>query len=514
MPKAVSRRQYRMMMAILHGDVKDGPRGRPPKSVAAKYTAPDSGAAESKHNDTGGTWGEKHHAKAKEKVKEARRERKKSKKDLKKAFEDFYKGKGRAAAALVMDNSNRVLLATHSGGMLAFPGGHVEPNESYEDAALRELNEETGGCIGRLSNEIYRDSINGNETVVYLAEIASGKPKNYSEDGESMSNWKWYELDQIPWDKLRDCCRAPMKDFIGKRFAKSLKGMMAIEALEKATIEKSHDIIEVAPNHALKLVGNGLYRKLKLATDGMSDEDFKEIKLDTNSVNIRKHTDGTYSGRVNDGHKTIYQFTNKHLHELAAALMSVFEWYMPEDEDILNIVQDQNLSDDAVHGGLAELIENYKRHNLGNIYQEMETIRETMRNGVAIDLQQVESRITSLFDKLEDTMHDMSGKHNQLVESVGKDMDELEMKLRELQSKIDSADDKGPQVIEAFSANPANKDKVHDAFYSYLSKPKIEIMPSGKITISFSEDWQNLEKENFLKDMRAKVISKAGKTDV
>jgi citrate synthase len=142
----------------------------------------------------------------------------------------------------------------------------------------------------------------------------------------------------------------------------------------------------------------------------------------------------------------------------------------------------------------------------------METIREQLRNGVAVDLQQVEAKIMSLFDKLESTMHDMAGKHNVLVQSIGKDMDELEMKLRELQSKIEDVN-KTPQVVEAYSANPANKDKVHDAYYSYLSKPKIEISPNGKITISFSQDWQDMEKENFLKDMRARAITKAGKPD-
>jgi hypothetical protein len=131
---------------------------------------------------------------------------------------------------------------------------------------------------------------------------------------------------------------------------------------------------------------------------------------------------------------------------------------------------------------------------------------------MAVDLQQVEGKIMGLFDKLESVMHDLAGKHNVLAQAVSKDMDELEAKLRELQSKIENVD-KGPQVVEAFSSNPANKDQVHNEYYSYLSKPKIEISPNGKITISFSQDWQNLEKENFLKDMRARVITKAGKSD-
>jgi 8-oxo-dGTP diphosphatase len=503
-----------MMMAIVHGNVKDGPRGRPPKSVAAKYTSPGKDAPDSKHEDRGGTWGEKHHAAAKEKVKEDRIKRKKSKKDLKKAFDEYLekKIKGKCAATMIMDQHNRILLGTHNKGGLAFPGGHLENNEGFEQAALRELHEEAG-VVGRLSTEIFRGTTDSNETVVYLAEIVSGKPKSTKSDKgyESMTDWKWYELDQIPWDKLRDCCKKPIKEFVAKRFGKSLKGMIALETLEKNIIRQKGDaVFEVTHGDALKLVGNGMFRTLRSIVKGMGDEDFKDVHIDTHVLSIRKHMNDVYSGRLNDGHKTVYQFTNKSLPELTAALMSVFEWYLPEDEKELHALYDDGISDDAIHGGLNTLIENYKRHNIGDIYEEMETIREQLRNGMAVDLQQVESRIMGLFDKLETVMHDITGKHNHLVESVGKDIDELESKLRELQNKIEDVD-KGPQVVEAFSANPANKDKVHDEYYSYLSKPKIEISPSGKITITFAHDWQDLEKENFLKDLRVKALGKKEK---
>src|SRR5271154_3154063 len=117
MPQAVSRRQYRMMMAIVHGQVKDGGRGRPPKSIASKYTSPGKDSPESKHNDRGGTWGEEHHKRAKDKVKEDRIKRKKSKKELKKAFTDYLEKKHHTkecAAVLVMDQHNRILLGEHN----------------------------------------------------------------------------------------------------------------------------------------------------------------------------------------------------------------------------------------------------------------------------------------------------------------------------------------------------------------------------------------------------------------
>lgn len=497
MPVAASRKQWRMMQAIIHGKVKDGPRGRPPKSIAEKYSSPGDGAPESKDNDRGGSWTEHHHKRHHEK--EA-----KKKKDLKKSFEEFYKNRNHFAATLVMDNMSRVLLGTHAKGGLAFPGGHCEPNESMEQTALREMHEECG-ATGRLADKIWSGTSEGNQGTVFLAEIAAGSPKNTDE----IKTWKWHEMDQIPWGKLRGCCVAPLKDFIGKRFGKSLKGMMAMETLEKNIIRQRGDaVLEVTHGDALKLVGTGLFRHLKNAVSDMTDESFKEIEFDTYKISIRKHMNDVYSGRVSDGHKIVYQWTNKSLPELTAALMSVFEWYLPEDANVLDIVDDKNISDDAIHGGLSHLVDNYKRHNLGEIYQEMETIREQIRNGVAVDLQQVEAKILKLFDRLEEATHELAGAHNKLAQEVGKDMDELEAKLRELQAKLEATEKKKTKTVEAFSSNPADSNKVHDRLYSYLTKPRVEISPNGKITISFGDDWEDLERSNFLEDMRARVIAR------
>src|SRR5206468_4131208 len=97
-----------------------------------------------------------------------------ARKKLKKAYEDFYKGQ--AAATIVVDNDMNILMGRHNSGAIAFPGGHVEPGESYEQAALRELKEEAG-VTGRLVSELYRGKENGNDVVVYLAEVAEGKVK-------------------------------------------------------------------------------------------------------------------------------------------------------------------------------------------------------------------------------------------------------------------------------------------------------------------------------------------------
>jgi 8-oxo-dGTP pyrophosphatase MutT (NUDIX family)/Txe/YoeB family toxin of Txe-Axe toxin-antitoxin module len=504
MPQAVSRKQFRMMQAILHGKVdesKSSGRGTPPKSVAAKYTSPGKDAPEQHGENRGGSWNEHHHAKAKERVKEERKKRKKTKKELKKAFEDHYAG--HAAAAIVMNDNNQILLGRHSTGGLAFAGGHMDMADGDKAiTALRELKEELG-VTGRNPQKIWSGRLNGNDCDVFLVESFTGEPKSTDELKEP----RWFDIDDIPWDDLRDCCEKPLEYFVRTKLGKSLKGMIAIEKLEKNIIrQRGNAVLEVTHGDALRLVGNGMFRKLREEVKGMKDEDFKDIHIDTYKVTIRKHMNDIYSGRVEDGHKIVYQFTNKSLPELTAALMSVFEWYVPEDENFLDMVDD-NMQDDIIHGGVQSLIDNYKRHNIGNIYQEMETIREQIRNGMAVDLQQVESRIMKLFDKLEETIHTVAGKHNDLASMAGNEIDELERKLRELASKVDEME-RVPETVTAYSAHPASPAKVHDENYPYLPRPQVEISPNGKIRITFSPDWTDLEKQNFLHDMRAKAVKR------
>lgn len=504
MPQAVSRRQFRLMQAILHGKVdasKSSGRGTPPKSVAAKYSAPGKDAPEQHGENRGGSWNEHHHAKAKERVKEDRKKRKKDKKELKKAFENHYAG--HAAAAIVMNDNNQILLGRHSTGGMAFAGGHMDMADGDKAiTALRELKEETG-LTGRNPQKIWSGRLNGNDCDVFLIESFTGEPKSTDE----LKDPRWFDAEDIPWDDLRDCCYKPLETFVRTKLGKSLQGMVSLEKLEKNIIRQRGDaVMEVTHGDALRLVGNGMYRKIREEVKGMKDEDFKDFTIDTSTVSIRKHMNDVYSGRVTDGHKVVYQFTNKSLPELTAALMSVFEWYVPEDEDFLSHLDD-NMDDDVIHGGVQHLIENYKRHNIGNIYQEMETIREQMRNGMAVDLQQVEARIMKLFDKLEDTIHTVADKHNHLAELAGNEIDELERKLRDLANKIDEMERK-PETVTAYSSNAANPVRVHDENYPYLPRPQVEISPNGKIRITFSQDWTDLEKQNFLSDMRAKAVKR------
>jgi hypothetical protein len=225
------------------------------------------------------------------------------------------------------------------------------------------------------------------------------------------------------------------------------------------------------------------------------------------TVHIRKHANDVYSGRIDDGLKTIHQFVNRSLPALTGELMSVFEWYLPEDTKKFEVHDEEVLSDETITTGISKLVHNYRTKNLADIYDEMENIREEIRNGNAIDLQQAEQKIMKLFDKLETSLRETQDKHDSLTRRVGDEIDELESKLLDLQSKIDSLS-KEPSKVEAFSTEKPNPNKILNEYYSYLPKPRVVIEPTGKIIIDFTPEWTNDDKGNFLNDMKAKIIKR------
>lgn len=492
MPKAVSKAQYRMMQAIIHNGPKNG--RQPPKSIAEKYTAPDKDAKESKNNDRGGMW-DKHHKghESKEKDKD---EDKKDKKHLKKSNKQ-------GTGVIVLDDAGKILVGKGNNGEWQMPGGHVDAGETYNQAAARELKEEAGINASSLK-EIDSFSMNGYDSKTFLVTDFSGEPK----DTEELKDLQFVEpSDLIDW-KLRDCSRHSLNTYIHNNLKKSskLKDMLAVEKLEKNILREgphSGIVHDVTHGDALRLVRSGCFKWLKEQVKDMQEEDFKEVPLDTKIISIRKHISDVYSGRISDGHKVIHQFTNKSLPQLCADIMSVFEWYSDEDESVFDDID--NISDDEVFGGLSTLTENYTKHNLANIYSEMEHIRNEIRHGNAVDLQQVEEKMMKLFDKLEETTHNVISQHNKLAQDASKEIEMLEGKLRDLANKVDELSKK-PEEVEAYQTKPVNANKVYDSQYFYLPKPVISIEPNGKIKICFNEDWTDFEKSNFLNDMKARIV--------
>jgi len=500
------------MMAIIHGKDKGktSARGdRVPESVASKYTGsgPSESAPDSKGKEhEGGKWGDK-------KANKDKLERKKKKASLRKSFEKYLiKNERQGAGCVVLNADGQILLGKRSDtGQWATPGGHVDEGESFEEAARRELREEAG-LVAKDCEEIMSGRYRGYDTKQFIVTSYRGRLKGNGE----MLGLQFFDPYNIPWDELTDYTYDALSAAIKEKLSKSnkLKDMVAYEELQKNIIRSGgaphNTVFEVTHGDALRLIGNGTFRMLRDAVKDMGDEDFRELKVDNYTLNIRKHVNDVYSGRITDGLKQIHQFTNKSLPAVSAELMSVFEWYLPEDEKELEIVDESELDGGVIEGGLNELIDKYKKHNIVNIYTEMENIREELRHGMTVDIQQVEQRMMKLFDKLESTLLTVVDKHNTLNHDAGESVDVLEDKLIQLQEKIEQMS-KQPVTVSAYSSSPSDDKKVHSEFYPYLTRPSVSISPDGHIKISFDSDWTGMERENFLNDMKARAVDKQAK---
>ena len=515
MPSPASKKQFRMMMAILHGKTrKRTARGDfgPPKSIASRYQGQGTGDVESKGKELeGGKWTEAHYAKhsKKQKISEKAASKRRSK-QLKKALSDYIKKQQHiGAGCLVLDGDGRILMGMRSDdGRWTTPGGRVEPLELPEDGAVRELREEAG-IVALDPQLIHEHDHNGWRCKHYLVTSWKGKVK----PNDEFFHVNWFEPHELPIENVTPYALEGIKKLVEMKLSKSskLKDMILAEDLKKNIIRSgsapSDTVYELTHGDALRLVGNGLFRFLRENVKDMADEEIRKIPIDTYVIHIRKHVNDVYSGWVTDGHKQVHQWTNRSLPALTAELMSLFEWYLPEDQEALEILDESELDDSVIEGGLKELIDKYKRSNIANIYQEMENIREEIRNGTAVDMQQVEMRIMKLFDRLEENVLQIVDKHNELAEKAGDAIDELEQKLMELQRQIEELSAK-PVKVDAYVPEPDSTSSVHEDFYPYLSKPTIKISPSGHVSIQFSSDWTPIERENFLKDMRARVIKR------
>jgi 8-oxo-dGTP diphosphatase len=103
------------------------------------------------------------------------------------------------------DRKPRVLLIRRKHepfeGMWAIPGGFVEMDESLEDAARRELMEETGVHVMRLEQlhafgDPARDPRGRTISVAYLARVSAGRVKLRAADDAKEASW--HPLEQLP----------------------------------------------------------------------------------------------------------------------------------------------------------------------------------------------------------------------------------------------------------------------------------------------------------------------------
>ncbi len=128
-------------------------------------------------------------------------------------------------AVLLLRGENILLQKRADNGLWGLPGGSLEPGESLEEAAVREISEELGLIIDQMSLfQVYsgKDQFyqypNGDQIydvcVVYWTRNFHGE---IQVDPQEVLGWKFFALDQLPDDQnpldqliLKDLTQFPL----------------------------------------------------------------------------------------------------------------------------------------------------------------------------------------------------------------------------------------------------------------------------------------------------------------
>ena len=109
----------------------------------------------------------------------------------------------RSVTCVVLRNSNGPEVLMHQRGdiyLWSLPGGGVEDGETWESAAVREVNEETGlnVTIDRLIGVFERPSL-GDVKHVFAAHVIGGTFRISPPETIRLS---WFPVDRLPWRRM------------------------------------------------------------------------------------------------------------------------------------------------------------------------------------------------------------------------------------------------------------------------------------------------------------------------
>lgn len=118
------------------------------------------------------------------------------------------------------EDSQKAGSALHGEGTWTMPGGKIHFGESFEDAAYREVLEETGIEINRNNLKfvsLTNDSVEDAHfiTVGLLCEEFEGEVETREPD--EITEWKWFELNELP-DPIYFVSEKILKNYFDGKF--------------------------------------------------------------------------------------------------------------------------------------------------------------------------------------------------------------------------------------------------------------------------------------------------------
>lgn len=111
----------------------------------------------------------------------------------------------RVGIGVIIINDKKVLMGksknAHGNGFWAFPGGHLEYGESFEQCAQRETLEETSLQVtnirlGHVTNDVFEYENKHYVTIFILADYISGDPLVMESD--KCESWQWFNWHELP----------------------------------------------------------------------------------------------------------------------------------------------------------------------------------------------------------------------------------------------------------------------------------------------------------------------------
>ena len=130
--------------------------------------------------------------------------------------------KPKVGLAAIVLKEQKVLLgkrkASHGKGSWGFPGGHLKRGESFEEAVVREVGEETGLRIVMMdrtpvavTNDIFEEEDKHYVTLYFRARYVSGEPEVREKD--RCEEWRWFY-----WSSLPEPLFWPIQNLLKQRY--------------------------------------------------------------------------------------------------------------------------------------------------------------------------------------------------------------------------------------------------------------------------------------------------------